>query len=191
MIDVKKHNRYYTHINLLRGCNLKIQEKDEDIESVIMRPIRSYSDESLVMLVCDGISDEGYVIFSDYDTGYKVYGCSNLNQTSVKIPVESVDIDEIISNIKTYNHLWVSLENLAEENYELDEEFSKNHEDKNDVSKEVVGAIEKLDAISSTNIENTIKEIIDRRISLCHDDENKVTTSIPKNGNKKLGQIAI
>ncbi len=191
MIDIKQHKRYYTHINSLRGCNYKIQENNENIESVIMRPIRSYSDESLVMLVYDGVDEEGYTIFFDYDTGYKVYGCENLTKKSIEIPVNEVDINEITSNINSCNHLWVSLENITEETHELEEEFTKTHEAENGVSTETVVAIKKLDEISKNNIKNTIKEIIDRRISLCHDDENKVTTSIPKNGNKKLGQITI
>ena len=190
MIEMKQHKRYYTHINSLRGCNYKIQENDENIESVIMRPIRSYSDTSLVMLVYDGVDEEGYTIFFDYDTGYKVYGCENLTKKSIEIPVNEVDINEITSNINSYNHLWVSLENITEETYELEEEFTKTHETENGVSNEAVVAIEKLDEISKNNIQNTIKEIIDRRISLCYNDETEMNYT-PKNGNKKLGQITI
>jgi len=179
MIKLKQGERYITDVKHLRGCSFKI-EKD-----ITMRPICSYASNGIVILICNKIG-ENSVEFSEFTTGYIVYGCNNLVKKEIKIPGVTPDNhDQVIDDIKNQNHLWISLEDVDEATPEAELEFInslKSFTEENEVDE----ALGKLDEISLTNIMRTVTEVEKN-----YNESSSTPIITSKNGNKKLGQLTI
>ena len=186
MIKLEEQKCYFTDVKYLRGCSFKVEDE------ITMRPICSYAVDGMIMLLCSKI-DEDIVEFEDYDTGYRIYGCNSLVKKEVKIPNITTDnYEQVINTIANQNHLWISLENIEEVTPELKVKFANERTKELDAEREIVDAIIRLDKISITNINKTIKEVeikyMDSQFNQAYAENAEYDL---KNRNKQLGQKRI
>ncbi len=177
--ELRENECYITDIKYLRGCRFKVGE------DITMNPICSYAVNGVMILLCNK-KNEDEAIFSELTTGYIICGCNDLNKKEVKFPgVTSDNYNQVIEDINSQNHLWIPLEEVDEVTQEKVLEF-RNSIKGFDGESEVYDALEKLDGISTANIKKTVDQV-----EITYGNESTTQVTIPKNGNKKLGQIAI
>ena len=177
--ELEVNKCYATDVKYLRGCSFKVEE------DITMRPICSYAVDGVMILLCNK-ANKDEAIFSELTTGYIICGCNDLVKKEVKIPgVTSDNYNQVIEDINSQNHLWIPLEKIDEVTQEKVLEF-RNSTKGFDAESELYAALKKLDSISTTNIKKTVDEVETTYRSLPN-----TQLTIPQNGNKKLGQIAI